>query len=237
MDDALIGYLFDDKAHILTAPLSQWIGESRRFETFATTYRDKIRKKIRITRSSAGIKDLAAELEIANWLLQEKRFTLDYEPYNSQGTRGPDFAVSFKSNTFNVEVTRIHDSPSDSPSTPDAYQTANRLADTVCDKLGQMRPSMINTLTIVADNAFLQAIELDQAMAHLRERAERKDPNFFQRYRFGNTAGFFKYFLRLSALLLRPTSRQDSPPPSVLWLNNQAKHPLSGSLQTILQRL
>jgi hypothetical protein len=107
MNEQLMGYLFDDKPHILTAPVSRWIDSAPRFKAFATTYRDKIRKKIRVTQSSTGIRDLEAELETTYWLLQEPRFAVAYEPYNSEKTRGPDFAVTFKGITFNVEVTRI----------------------------------------------------------------------------------------------------------------------------------
>jgi len=108
MTDQLPNYLFDDKPHILAEPISQWLASSPRFKAFATTYRDKIRKKIRITQGNgASTKDLEAELATAYWLLQERRFTVAYEPYGSEKKRGPDYAVTFKSMSFNVEVTRI----------------------------------------------------------------------------------------------------------------------------------
>jgi hypothetical protein len=154
MSEQLLGYLFDDKPHILAAPMSQWIASSPRFKTFATTYRDKIRKKIRVTQREAGLKDLEVELKSAYWLLQEQRFALVYEPYSSDKQRGPDFAVTFKAVTFNVEVTRIGSREMEqtllapekkiTTSSPGAQQAGGRLRDTVCDKLGQMRPGMIN---------------------------------------------------------------------------------------------
>ena len=245
MNEQLLGYLFDDKPHILAAPMSRWIGLSRRFKAFATTYRDKIRKKIRVTQSDAGIKDLEVELETAYWLLQEQRFAVAYEPYGSQKTRGPDFAVTFKSITFNVEVTRIGSREMEgtlpapeAATTPwlDPQQVGGRLMDTVYDKLGQMRPGMINVLIVVTDGDIARVLDINQAMARLKERAERKEASLFGRYGFVNTAGFFKYYLRLSGVLVRTAAKQDRTAHSILWANNQAKHSIPGPIRTILQR-
>ena len=245
MNEQLLGYLFDDKPHILAAPMSRWIGLSRRFKAFATTYRDKIRKKIRVTQSDAGIKDLEVELETAYWLLQEQRFAVAYEPYSSQKTRGPDFAVTFKSITFNVEVTRIGSREMEgtlpapeAPTTPwhDPQQVGGRLMDTVYDKLGQMRPGMINVLIVVTDGDIARVLDINQAMARLRERAERKEASLFGRYGFVKTADFFKYYLRLSGVLVRTVGKQDGTAHSILWANNQAKHAIPGPIRTSLQR-
>ena len=43
----LQAYLFDDQAHVLSAPMTAWLASSRRFATFVSNARDKIRKKIR----------------------------------------------------------------------------------------------------------------------------------------------------------------------------------------------
>lgn len=245
MNEQLLGYLFDDKPHILAAPMSRWIGLSPRFKAFATTYRNKIRKRIRVTQSSAGIKDLEVELETAYWLLQEQRFAVAYEPYSGEKTRGPDFAVTFKSITFNVEVTRIGSWEGERPlpapegvTTPwlDPQQVGGRLTDTVCDKLGQMRPGMINVLIVTTGSDFIRVLELNQAMARLKERAERKEAGLFGRYGFVNTADFFKYYLRLSGVLVRHVGKQDEAADSILWANNQAKHPIPSRIRTILQR-
>jgi hypothetical protein len=248
-----LGYLFDDKPHVLAGPMSDWIGAAPRFKAFATTYRDKIRKKIRITQNDTAIKDLEVELETAYWLLQEKRFTVAYEPYNSQKIRGADFAVTFKSMIFNVEVTRIGSREEKRPLSesqeaagvqpdvqpapqPDPQQIGGRLEDTVCDKFGQMHPGMVNVLVVVADSDFVHVLDLDQAMARLRERAEQKEAGLFGRYGFVKTADFFKYYLRLSGVLVRTAGEQEGTTRSMLWMNNQAKQPLPGPLRTILQR-
>lgn len=239
MNEQLLAYLFDDKSHSLTASMSGWIDHSRHFKDFATTYRDKIRKKIRITQGDAAITDLAVELETAYRLVQQKPFTVAYEPYGSQKTRGPDFGVTFKSLTFNVEVTRIDASNmalSGTPPTYDSHQVSGRLMDTICDKLGQMRPGMINVLLVVTDNDFFATLDLDETLVQLKARAERKEESLFGRYRYANTADFFKYYLRLSGLLVRPIDPQNGTDQSRLWINNQAKHSLPRPVQKILKK-
>lgn len=230
MNEQLLGYLFDDKPHGLAAQMGEWIGSSRRFKAFATTYRDKIRKKIRVTQTDTGVKDLAAELETAFWLLEDRRLAVVYEPYGHERRRGPDFAVTFKSITFNVEVTRIGRRDGEAAAW-DAEQVGIRLMDTVCDKLGQMRPGMINVLVVVADEAFAAVLDVDGVMTRLKARAERKEAGLFGRYGFVNTADFFKHYLRLSGVLVRPIGGGRS----VLWVNQQAKHAMPGGLRNKLQ--
>lgn len=250
MNEQLLDYLFDNtpQTHILAAPMSRWIELSPRFKAFAATYRDKIRKKIRVTQNDAGIKDLEAELEAAFWLLQEKRFTVAYEPYSSEKTRAPDFAVTFKSYTFNVEVTRmgtregeqrLYTTEDITTTTLDPEQVGGRLTDTVCDKLGQMRPGMINLLLVMMDSNFFRVLDIHQAMAQLRVQAERKEAGLFGRYGFVNAADFFKYYLRLSGVLVRNAGepgKESGTAESLLWLNKQTKHPLARPLKTLLQR-
>lgn len=237
-NDQLLDYLFDDKPHTLFRPMSHWI-TSRRYKEFATEYRDKIRKKIRITQNDSAIQDLTAELAVAYQLVRQKRFTVEYEPYGSQKTRGPDFGVTFKSQTFNVEVTRIDSSYMEVSETPtgfDIQQAALRLMDTVCDKLGQMQPGMSNVLVIITDSDFFMALDLEQAMAQLKDRVERKEEGLYGRYGFVKPADFFKYYLRLSGILVRTIADKGKSIHSVLWLNNQTKQPLTGPMRTRLER-
>lgn len=239
-NDQLLAYLFDDNPHPLSGPMSRWIDSSRSFKTFAAEYRDKIRKKIRITQSDSAIQDLTAELDVAYRLVRQKRFSVAYEPYGSERTRGPDFAVTFKSFIFNVEVTRIHTGNmemSEKPPGFDPQQVNDRLSDTVCDKLGQMRPGMSNVLIIVTDNNFYAALDLDQALIELKDRVEKKEEGLYGRYGFVKPADFFKYYLRLSGILARTPGRQETRAYAKLWLNNQAKHPLTSSLQNTLQKM
>lgn len=242
MNEQLLGYLFDEKPHLLTGQMAQWLGASRRFKVFMTSYRNKIRKKIRITQSESAIEDLRAELAVGYWLVRRKRFTVTYEPYGSEKTRGPDFGVGFKSMTFNVEVTRIHPEgieqaagEADLPGF-DSQQAAVRLMDTVCDKLGQMRPGMVNVLLVVVDETFGRFLDIEQAMTQLKDRAERKDEGLFGRYGYVKSADFFKYFLRLSGIVVWIVGEEGETAELQLWENNQTKHNIPGSLKTILQR-
>ena len=66
--------------------------------------------------------------------------------------------------------------------------------------------------------------------------SERKEASLFSRYGFVKTADFFKYYLRLSGVLVRTAANQDGTTHSILWVNNQAKHAIPGPIRTILQR-
>ncbi len=106
--DDLLDYIFDGKQPALYPEFEGWVRGSRRFRAFATSYRGKIRAKLKNVRDEGGMKDLRAELETAALLLREERFTLEYEKYAASKQRGPDFTVTFKTHTpFNVEVRRI----------------------------------------------------------------------------------------------------------------------------------
>src|SRR5918996_1166135 len=93
--DELLIYLFDGQSHILATPMSAWLGSSRRFTTFVTTFRNKIRKKLRVTKDPETLYDLQLELETAYLLLQERTLNLAYEPEQSKQVRSPDFAVTY----------------------------------------------------------------------------------------------------------------------------------------------
>jgi hypothetical protein len=236
-----LNYLFDNKPHLLAPPLTDWMRDLPRFADFVETHRDKIRKKIRGIPDSDGFHDLRAELETAYLLLQEKRFTLAYEPYGKGTGRGPDFAVTFRTHTtFNVEVTRLRNSgqekdESGPPPFNPPYE-GRRLAEIAGSKLRQMLPSMMNLLVIMADHQAMCELDVGRAMNHLKQRAEQKEPQLFQRHNFRDASDFFKHYQRLSGLLLRTTGSPETGKCPILWLNNQAKHPLPGPICTILQR-
>src|SRR4051794_4247468 len=149
----LLSYIFDDPSQALAAQFADWVAASIRFRAFATTYRDKIRKKIRGVRDAEGLGDLWVELETAYILLQERRFSVEYEKYGVGKSRGPDFCVTFKARVpFNLEVTRVRgsDGAGGQPGI-DRHYEIGKLVDTVCGKLGQMLPSMINVLIVVTE--------------------------------------------------------------------------------------
>lgn len=232
----LLAYLFDRKPHRLTQPLAQWMLASPRFQAFVETYRDKIRKKIRVTKGPASVLDLQAELATAYWLLRERRFTVEYEKCGAAQTRCPDFSVTYTTSfSFNVEVTRMHSSPPTGTNTAPTHEPGDtgRLADIVCGKLGQMLANSINMLVIVTELEQLDNLDLTQLMAQLKQRAEQHDPRILGRHGFRDPADFFKHYLRLSAVAVRDMQPDRG---TVVWVNTEAKHPLPNPIRTIVQK-
>jgi hypothetical protein len=235
--DELLGYLFDGKPHLLTEPIQTWLAASRRFTAFVTTYRNKIRKKLRVAQDQETLYDLRLELETAYLLLQERNLSLVYEPEQSGPGRRPDFAVSFTTSlTFMIEVTRLRDTTKESLSSAEnGIQVEERLADTICSKLGQLLPQRSNVLIIGIDGPQLRQSDLQRIMLRIQQRAEVKDSTLWQRYGFRERADFFRHYQRLSEVLVRGSQLQADQPLSV-WANPQAKHPLPSKVRTALYR-
>jgi hypothetical protein len=99
-----------------------------------------------------------------------------------------------------------------------------------------MLPSMMNLLVIVADQQTICELDIGKVMNQLKQRAEQKEPHLFRRHSFRDTSDFFKYYQRLSAVLLRSIGNHETGKCPVLWLNNQTKHPLPTPICAILQR-
>ncbi|HEX2990621.1 MAG TPA: hypothetical protein VHO49_08070, partial [Anaerolineales bacterium] len=165
----LIAYLFEGQPHLLSSEFFQWMEASTRFTLFVETYRDKIRKKLRITREPESILDLRSELDVARGLLGDRRLDIQYEAYASAKRRGPDFAVTYRTNqVFNVEVARMR--------TP----TEERFLRLLLYKLGQMQPGMPNLLVIHTENELARSLNLDTLMQNIKLRVEKKDPAFYE---------------------------------------------------------
>ena len=147
---ALIAYVFEGQPHLLSGELMQWMEASPRFTAFVETYRDKIRKKIRVTREPESVLDLRGELEVAYGLLNDRRLAVAYEPYASAKRRGPDFAVTYRANlVFNIEVARIRARAQARERSASIIPRAEeRILRILLDKLGQMQPGMANLLVI-----------------------------------------------------------------------------------------
>ena len=234
----LLPYIFTNTRLPLAVQFARWVQASPRFRAFAENYRDKIRKKVRGITEAEGYRDLQAELATAYFLVQERRFQVEYEKYGVGKQRGPDFSITYKTHIrFDVEVTRLRGGQAG------AYPEPGKLANTLCVKLVQLPPSMINILVMTADEALSSvddpsessgpslASGLRSAVTLLQERAERKDDAFFTRRGFLGTRDFFKHYSRLSAIrLITP----DAPP--VLWLQPQARHTLPPDLAALLRR-
>jgi hypothetical protein len=231
--DELLNYLFDGQPHILGTPMAAWLRSSRRFTAFVTTFRNKIRKKLRVTQDQETLYDLRLELETAYLLFQEKTLSLVYEPEQSKQVRSPDFAVAYTTSlTFMVEVTRLRDVPS---SDQDILPESERLAEAICSKLGQLLPQRGNILIVGVGVPRFTQRELQDVMLRIQQRAERNDSVFWQRYGFRDRADFFRHYQRLSEVIIR-RSQWQADEPLVSWINPQAKHPLPGKVRTALYR-
>lgn len=235
----LLPYIFPNSRVPLAVQFAEWVEASPRFRAFAESYRDKIRRKVRGITEAEGYGDLQAELAAAYFLVQERKFSVEYEKYGLLKQRGPDFSVTYKTHIrFDVEVTRLRVGPA-GPGVE-----GGKLASTMCAKLGQLPPSMINVLVLAADGAPYSGEEaakggsaqnlesgLRRAVALLQARAEGKDDEFFTRRGFLGVRDFYRHYNRLSAVrLVTPGERP------VLWIQSQARHPLPPDLAGLLRR-
>ena len=226
--DELLSYLFDGQSHLLVQPMERWLGSSRRFSTFVSTFQDKIRKKLRTTQDQKSLLDLQLELETAYLLLQERSLSVAYEPELSKRLRSPDFAVTFTTSlTFMLEVTRVQ---------ADSKNTMNlQLANTIHSKLGQLLPQHSNILLIGIETMHLKSSEIRAATLHIQQRAEQNDSTFLQRHGYRDRTDFFRYYQRLSEILVRGPDFEATKS-MVTWVNPQAKYPLPSKVRTALYR-
>jgi len=238
----LLTYLFDGRSHALAPPMETWLTSSRRFSAFVTTFRDKIRKKLRTTQDQETLLDLQLELETAYLLLQERSLSLVYEPQHCGQRRCPDFAVTFTTSlTFMVEVTRLRTGQKRTPATPASDNALTTppgnepLADAVCSKLGQFLAQSSNVLIAGVDSPSPTQNDLQATMLRIQQRAEGNDPTFWQRYGFQERADFFHHYYRLSEVLVRG-SQLKTDTPMIVWVNPQAKRPLPSRVRTALYR-
>jgi hypothetical protein len=226
--DDLLDYIFDGKKPALYPEFEGWVRGSRRFKAFAVSYRSKIRTKLKNVRDEGGMKDLRAELETAALLLREERFTLEYEKYAASKQRGPDFTVTFKAHTpFNVEVRRIRSVELDDG---DTEARIGKLMAVLCDKVGQMPPSIVNLLWLIAERE-IPVADLTRAVMTLRQLAERKAEDFFTRRGFESAADFLRQYRQMSGIVLHQSGE------NVLWLNSLARHKAPPEIVTAIQRL
>ena len=230
----LLAFLFEAQDSEIRTTLTGWIAASTRYAAFVEKYKDKIRKKLRVTREAGALIDLLYELQISYWLLRERRFEVAYEPYMAGKTRGPDYSVTFRTNfTFNIEVTHVRGLNRTLASSPTGDASIDlRLVDVLCSKLRQMLPNMANLLFVVSAPAMLETLDIPAHMAWITDRAERGDAPFYARQHFSNASDFFKYYERLSVVVLYDPA---ATRPTVLWSNPRARVKLIGPLTNILQ--
>jgi hypothetical protein len=235
----LIAYLFESQrsSHApLSGALAGWMEASSRFTAFAETYRDKIRKKIRVIREPESLLDLRSELEVAYRLLNDRRLAVAYEPYASAKQRGADFTVTYRSNlAFNIEVARIRGEESEvggaaSGSAIDLLRKEERILRILLDKLEQMQPGMPNLLAIHTREELVRSIDLGRLMRSVKTRAEKKDPSFYAASRYTSPAAFYRDFLHLNGILLWSSEAQT-------WANKQARPELEGKVLRLVTSL
>lgn len=239
--DELLSQLLDDDPQQLTPVFRQWLSTSRRFRAFAAAYQTKIRSKLRGAGDAEALQDLLFELEVARWLLQEKRFHLAYEPQTIRSGPRPDFTVSFTTKVqFHVEVTRIHATAGEEnapiETVVESYQ--RKLLSVIVGKLAQLRAGAANLLLIGLDPDWLLQFTIDDLLKQMKARMEKNDEALFARSRFATPAAFLKHDQALSGLLCYFLPKPGTPaPPPLLWLNKMAKHPLLPQVQTSLRQL
>jgi len=226
--DDLLNHIFDGQTPPLRVEFDGWLRDSRRFRAFATSYRDKIRAKLKHARDESSRKDVRAELETAALLLHEDRFALEYEKYAAAKQRGPDFTVTFKTHTpFNVEVRRLRAVELEGD---EADARLAKLMAVLCDKVGQMPPSIVNLLWLVAERDLSEA-DVTTAFNTLRQLAERKVEVFFTQRGFESAAAFLRQYQHLSGIVVHQADAL------TVWLNPLARHKTPPDIVTAIQRL
>lgn len=224
----LLDTLFAGAAHELHDCCVRWCVASPRFAAFLEQYRDKIRKKLRSVADGEGLRDLRAEMLTAACLLTERTFTLDYEQYAANKTRGPDFSLLFKGHIpCNVEVKRIR-----------GQARPGKWADVLCDKLRQFPPSVSNVLVVYGESSGegqVAPFDVGAAMAQLRAAAERKEDDLFTRRGLEGARDYLRQAPKLSAVVVRDGAASGAAP-LASWNNPQARHPLAPDLRRALLR-
>ena len=189
--DRLLDHLLAGRSDPPLAPeLADWLTRSPRFRDFADAHRDKIRKKLRTAGDPESLRDVRAELRVAQLLLADRRIGLVFEAHGS-GRRGPDFTVAFRgASAFDLEVTRHRGDP-----------VASSHAGPLLAKLRQLQPSVANVLVVAVDGDRADALDVPGGIRRLRAEADAKNETFFQRRGFEGTRDFYHRFLRLGAVL------------------------------------
>jgi hypothetical protein len=109
----------------------------------------------------------------------------------------------------------------------------SKLVYTFCDKLGQLPPSVINLLAFVAGAEIYSTGDVHQAFQILQGQAAARDDAFFARRSLTDVRQFHRQQQRLSAVWLCILQADGCLRANGLWLNPQARHPLSKELKNL----
>jgi hypothetical protein len=112
----------------------------------------------------------------------------------------------------------------------DPEARTGKLMAVLCDKVGQMPPSIVNLLWLTVEHEISEA-DLTRAATTLRQLAERKAEDFFTRRGFESAADFLRQYHHLSGIVLHQSGENG------LWLNPLARHKALPDIVTAIQRL
>ncbi|MFC4639912.1 hypothetical protein [Deinococcus hohokamensis] len=225
----LVHQLCGGPDHPLAPVLREWCTGSRAFVAFAEAHESKLRKKVRLARQEEDLADLRAELAVAARLLEDPRLSLQYEPFHEAGTRGPDFALRFRTHpACHVEVTRLR------PGASGSLDDTSRLSRLLCGKVGQCPPGLAAVLVVWVPPGLAQEGQVAAAVQRLDQAAQAEPPP--PGLRPEEVQAFRRHRSRLSAVALLSWS-PDQPVGNQLWLSPQARHPLAPELARTLASL
>jgi len=119
------------------------------------------------------------------------------------------------------------------------HKEFRKFGDEICDPahLGQMRPDMINVLAIATDSGTHGELDLDQALASLKQRAAEEDNEFFIRKGFKGAGDFITLLERLSGIVLAGAFFPVRSGPKTLWRNSRAKRQVPAEICDQLQAI
>ncbi len=175
--------------------------------------------------------DLVLEIETAWLMLREEALTVEYEPEHRLSGRSPDFAVTYTTSVrFMVEATRLRTSGAMEPD-----RVRERLSETICDKLGQLKPNCANVIIVGIAAENLPHAQPQATLRTLQLRAERNDADVIQRHGCKDRAEFFARYRRLSAVMLRAAPVRGAAGCEYCE-NPLSAHPLPSRVRTALIR-
>jgi hypothetical protein len=197
---------------------------------FAVTYRTHTAFHVEVTRLRLSHQEQLAEQEGAvGGKLQAAEPEADASPQPLEANCQPLTASR-------RQLDAVNDEPAESADFLRRYES-RRLADVVCDKLGQLSPSTPNVLWMWMQSRLMQEIEIEQLLPALKRRIEQRDADLLARYGLRNPAEFFRNYQRLSVVLVQSLPAQAADKHPLVWNNNDARHPLPAKVKMILGSL
>jgi hypothetical protein len=219
--EQLVRYVAGQCQPSLQSELGRWIEDSPRFAVFVAANQDKIRKKLSTADGTDGRLDVRSELRVAQLLLADRRFEVEFEAYGAKRA-GPDLTATYRANQrFNLEVTRLR-----TPA-PDAARLGNVMA----AKVRQLPPELPNALVVTGQDTRVTEALVGDAARLLKGRNDASDDAFFERRGLGDARNFYAHYLRLSGVLVL-----DEASLRVFWPNPEARHRLNDEVISYLAR-